>query len=50
MNKEEQNKLLDKVLEQQKTINALQEKLKFMYILVDQLTRELENVRRDGRI
>jgi len=50
MDKTEQERLLAEIFKQKKQIDTLQEKLQFMYILVDSLTRELENVRRDGRI
>lgn len=50
MKKEDEEKFLSEILKQKKQIDSLQEKLRFMYVLVDQLTRELENCRREGRI
>ena len=50
MKKEDEEKFLSEILKQKKQIDSLQERLKFCYILIDSLSRELENCRRDGRI
>ena len=39
------DKLIAKILEQEKQINALKHRLEFLYPLVDSLMRELEKAR-----
>ena len=50
MTKEEHQHLIDTILEQQTTIQKLREKISFLHILVDSLSRELENCRKDRNI
>ena len=50
MKKEEGQLLIDKILEQQTTINKLREKIAFLHTLVDSLGRELEKCRKNKQL
>ena len=50
MTKSEVNHFIETILSQQATIKQQEEKIKFLQILVDNLTRELEMCRREGKL
>ena len=46
MKKEEMQHLIDTIIDQQTTINKLREKISYLHVMIDSLSRELENARR----
>lgn len=50
MTKKEGELLVEKILEQQETINKLREKISFLHVLIDSISKELEQARQGGRV
>ena len=50
MKKEEGELLISKILEQQATINTLRDKIQYLHVLIDTLSRELEKARKGGML
>ncbi len=50
MTKKEGELLVETILKQQETINKLHEKISFLHVLIDSLSRELERARQGGRV
>ena len=50
MTKKEGELLVEKILEQQETINKLHEKISFLHVLIDSISKELEQARQGGKV
>ena len=50
MKKEEIEHFINKILEQERTINILRQKIAFLHTLVDSLSRELERARGEKKL
>ena len=50
MTQKEQDNFIKTILEQQATILKLREKIKYLYVLIDSLSCELEKARKEGKL
>lgn len=50
MTKKEGELLVETILKQQETINKLHEKIAYLHVMIDSLSRELERARQGGKV